>query len=321
VTFIWPLALLGLLLVPLAIAGYVLTQRRRSRYAVRFTNVDLLANLVDRVPSLRRHLPAALVLLALTALLVALARPQISVAVPRREATVMLAMDSSGSMNAHDVSPNREAAARSAALRFVRGLPRSFDVGVVTFASMAAVVSPPTRDRPTVEAAIGSLHAGGATALGDAIQLALEARPVDARRNPPAQQPPRVILVLSDGKNTQGHDPLEVAQEARRRKVPVYTIALGTAGGYVDVTGLDGTPQRVPVPPDPDTLRQVAAATHGQAFAAADEQTLHQVYARIASRVGHTTQQREVTAAFLGAGILLLLAGGTLSALWLSRLP
>ncbi len=169
-----PLYLLTLLAVPPVIAGYVLFQRRRARTAGRFASLDLLPNVVERSPGWRRHLPPAIFLVALAALLVGMARPQAIVSVRREEATVVLAIDTSRSMAATDVAPTRLAAARSAAKRFLEGVPVKYRVGVVAFASQAQVVAPATRDREIVRAALDALRPGEGTALGDAIARATD---------------------------------------------------------------------------------------------------------------------------------------------------
>ena len=168
-TFAEPVLLVALLGVPLAVLGYMYVQRRRSRYVVRFTNVDLLANLVPKTPAWRRHVPPALYVAAMAALVIALARPSAMVAVPREDATIILAMDTSGSMMATDVAPSRLASAKQAASAFVDQLPPTFQVGLVTFSTNAQVAVRPTTDRAEIHAALDSLVADGGTALGDAI--------------------------------------------------------------------------------------------------------------------------------------------------------
>jgi Ca-activated chloride channel family protein len=323
-TFAWPLALLGLALVPLALVGYLLVQRRRMRYAARFTNLDLLANVVAESPGRRRHLPPALALLALTALVVGLARPEVTMAVPREEATVVLAMDSSGSMTATDVDPDRMTAAREAASEFVDDLPEDFRVGVVAFSDQADVVAPPTRERSEVFDALGSLRARNGTALGDAIARSVELGrgSIDEDAASEDEDAPLVVLVLSDGANTTGdYDPLEAAALAADAGVPVYTVALGTETGvFQGPDGFGGT-RTIRVPPDPETLAAVAETTGGRFFEAPDGDELQAVYDEIGSQVGTTDEQREMSHLFAGAGGLLLLAGAALSALWFNRIP
>src|SRR6266542_3660101 len=251
-SFASPLALLALAAVPLTVVALLLAQRRRVRYAVRYPALDVLAQVVGQVPRWRRHLPAAVFLLAVAALLVGSARPVVRVPVPREEATVMLVLDVSGSMNATDVEPNRLEAARAAAGRFVDKLPAGFRVGVVSFSDAADTLVQPTTDRGAVEQALASLHADGATAMGDGLSVALDAierlgqQPGEAGASQQAQgqpHPPAVTLLLSDGANTSGSDPQQQAERARRLDVPVFTIALGTPGGVL--RGPSGQVQRL----------------------------------------------------------------------------
>ena len=324
-SFAWPLALLGLTVVALALVAYLVVQRRRRRYVVRFTNLDLLENVVAASPRWRRHVPAALTLLALSALVVGMARPQIAAAVPREEATVILAMDSSGSMTATDVPPDRMTVAREAASSFVEGLPDGFRVGVVSFSNEADVVVPPTADRDEALRGLGSLRADNGTALGDAISRSVDLG-VSSLDEPlseaGAEETPLVVLLLSDGANTTGdYEPLEAAQKAADAGVPVYTVALGTDEGTVQGPDGAGGYRTIRVPPDPETLAQVAEATGGTFFEAADEDALRSVYAEIGSQVGTEVEQRELTVAFTAAGAVLLLLGGAFSALWFGRIP
>jgi Ca-activated chloride channel homolog len=318
-----PLALAGLVVVPALLVGYAVVQRRRAKYALRFTNLDLIANLVDRAPGRRRHLPPLLLAAAVAALVVAVARPQVAVAVPQEEGTVILAMDSSGSMTATDVAPSRMAAARAAATTFVKGLPAGFSVGVVSFSDQADVVVPPTANRNEAVKALSQLRADNGTALGDAI-----ARSVDLgltavkNRKVTSSSAPLVVLVLSDGASTTGDfTPLEAAAKAAKAKVPVYTVALGTAAGTIEVTGPTGDVRVYRVPPEPATLAAVAKRTGGQFFAAPNAKQLASVYSRIGSQVGTKLEKRELTSWFAAGGAALVIAAATLSALWFNRLP
>ncbi len=255
-TFASPELLLLLLLVPVALVLYLLVQRRRAKYVVRFTNVDLLSNLVPKAPRWRRHVPTAFYLAAIAALAIALAKPSAVMNVPREEATVMLAMDVSRSMIATDVSPTRLDAAKQAAETFVKQLPAGFRVGLVAFSTDARLVVAPTTDRAQVQQALDNLQADGGTALGDAIVVSLQAT-ADARTTSattgtpapspspsasptpsadPAQPPLVATVLLSDGANSTGStEPLDAASQAAAANMPVYTIALGTQDGTVDV--------------------------------------------------------------------------------------
>ena len=344
-TFAEPLLLVGLLLVPLAIAAYLLIQRRRDRYAVRFTNVDLLSNLVPKTARWRRHVPPVLYLGAIAALVFALARPSMVVAVPREEATVILTMDVSGSMQATDVSPTRLAAAQKAASDFVDQLPAKFKVGVVAFSTSARVVASPTTDRAAIHAAIDGLKASGGTALGDAIALSLEtagvgstvsgagsvgnapvpdasAAPSPSSSTPVTDQPLVATVLLSDGKNSTGDlEPDAAAQQAAAAGVPIYTIALGTADGQVTVPDQNGQMHTLQVPPDSATLTSIAETTGGRFFEAPTSDDLAQIYQNLGSKVGYTQQEQEVTQWFAAAGLLLVVAGAGLAALWFNRFP
>jgi Ca-activated chloride channel family protein len=320
-TFQWPLLLWGLLLVPLLVFLYALLQRRRARYTVRFTNLDLLANVVPRTPGWRRHLPPILLLLALNSLMLGLARPQATVRVPEEEANVVLAVDTSGSMVAEDVSPDRLAAAEEAAGTFVDRLPEELRVGLVTFASQAQVLSAPTADHDSIHASLGSLGAEGGTAMGDGLLRATEISQQDGRatgQGGEGDDIPAAVVLLSDGANTSGEaEPAEAAARARELGVPVFTVALGTPDGTVE--GPDGQP--IEVPPDTATLRDVARTTGGEFFASSSEADLVRVYEDLGSRIGFVEEEQEVTIAFAGAALVLLATGGSLSALWFNRFP
>ena len=323
VTFLWPAALVGLVLVPLALLWYLLLQRRRDKYAVRFTNLDLLANVAPKRPGWRRHLPALLALLALTALVLGVARPQAAIKVPKRQATLILAMDTSASMTADDIDPTRLAVARAAARTLLESLPDQSRVGVVGFAQYAATISPVLSDKDAVLEAIDNVRPEGGTALGEAIDQSLEMGHA-ATGNAKASKengPPFAIIVLSDGASTTGRDPVNAAQRAKEAGIPVYTVALGTDSGTVEVTDEFGQTHIVPVPPDKETLRTIAETTGGKTYEAPTEEQLRSVYEEVATRVGYDERQRELTVAFTAAGGILLLLGAGLSALWFNRIP
>ena len=318
-SFEWPLALLALLVVPLLVVAYVLRERRRAAAAARFASIPLLPNLVERAPGRRRHLPPALMLLALSAMLVGVARPHATISVPREEATVVLAIDVSRSMTATDVRPSRLAAARAAALAFVRQAPAKFRIGLVSFESRALAAVPPTEDREPVEAGLAALRPGESTALGDAISLALDLASGSPRQRsgPPA---PAAVLLISDGAQTAGRAAAtQAAQRARSLRTPVYTIALGTPEGVVERTLVGGFREITRVPPQPEALRAVARASGGEFFAAADQERLRRVYERLGSRLGRRKQRREVSDLFSAAAAALVLGGGALSTLWFRR--
>jgi Ca-activated chloride channel homolog len=356
VTFLEPFLLLGLLLLPVLLGLYLWAQRRRQRYAVRFTNLDLLANLAPRRPAWRRHVPPVLYLAAIAALVVGLARPTMMVPVPREDATVILAIDVSGSMQATDVAPSRLDAARTAARDFVEQLPEGIRVGVVAFASRAITLVAPTADREPVEAALDGLEALDGTAMGDGLMQLLDlaeaiqtadqdaARPDDsdpdasmvpedtpapnATPSPdgagdPADEAPLVAgILLSDGANSVGvAQPLDAAERAAELNVPIYTIALGTADGQVTVRDESGQPITLDVPPDTETLAQIAEVTGASAFDAPSAADLSAVYDSLSSRIGTIDEEREVTAWFAAAALALIVVAAGASVLWFGRLP
>jgi Ca-activated chloride channel homolog len=317
VSFQAPLFLLALALLPLAILAYLAAQRRRRRFAVRFPALDTLAAVLPRRGGWRRHLPAALYGLALAALVVALARPEATIAVGRERASVVLATDTSGSMQATDVAPDRMTAVKRAGVQFLGAVPEEVRVGLVSFSSAAQTLQTPTTDRAALRAALGTLKPAGGTATGDALLAALRAvRPTRGDRTPAA------IVLLSDGKETTGRNSLEAANQARAAKVPVYTVALGTAAGSIEVKRRRGTGTlRQGVPPDPATLREIARRSGGRFFAAPDARNLATVYERLGSSVVKVDERQQVTAGFAGGALALVLVAGALSLLGSGRLP
>jgi Ca-activated chloride channel homolog len=315
-SFASPLWLLALAAVPLAVLAYVVAGRRRRRYAVRYTVVETLAGVAAALPQRRRHVPAVLAAIAIAGLVLALARPQMSVAVPVERASIMLVTDTSGSMNADDVDPTRIAAARRAAARFVDEVPARQRVGLVSFADGATVLQTPTEDRDAITTAIRSLRAQGATATGDGLNAALD----QLRARDGESQAPGAIVLLSDGKRTAGRDPIPVAREAARLGIPIYTISLGTPGGTVENPSQPWLPPQQ-VPPDAETMREIAQVARGQAFSVADADRLDRIYERLGSRLGTENEEREVTAAFAGGALLLLVAAVALGLRGRARLP
>jgi Ca-activated chloride channel homolog len=320
-TFGEPLALLGLALVPLAVLAYMSARRRRRRYAVRYTNIAVLAAVSGR--SWTRHVPPLLLLGALAALVVALAQPERTVATERREGTVVMVTDTSGSMLAGDVRPNRLTAAREAAITLAMKLPRQFRLGLVTFGSSAEQIVAPTTDREAVIAGLRAIRASGATAMGDALQLGLQAARQPITDDSGVQRRlPATIILLSDGKKTRGVDPLEAARRARAARVKVFTISLGTQQGVLTRPDPQGGGQlSEPVPPDVVTLQQIARTTGGRYFAAPDAERVRTIYESLGTRVSVRREKRQVTAAFAGGALALLLAGLVTGLLRNGRLP
>lgn len=311
---LWLLAVVVALVVV-----YLVLQLRRSRYAVRFTNLPLLEKVAPTRPGWRRHLPAGLFVIMMALLVVGFARPAAAVEVPRERATVIIAVDVSPSMGAQDVSPDRLAAARAAARDFAGLLPAEFNVGLVAFAGTAQVMVAPVTDRDALLAGIDGLTVGvtgqPGTAIGEAIAASLQAvRTVDSRGA--EDPPPARAVVLSDGANTTGREPEVAADEAASANVPVDTISVGTEDGVIEQDG-----QRQQVPVNGDTLRAVADGTGGSFHEAATANELRDVYADIGSSVGFRTEQQDVSHRFIGLGLLFGLATAGTSLLWFSRLP
>lgn len=314
-TFLSPSWLLLLVAVAALAAVYVLVQRRRQRYAVRFATLPLLEKVAPVRPGWRRHAPAAAFALAMTALALAAARPTADVRVPRERATVLVAVDTSLSMRAQDVDPDRITAARQAAAGFIEELPDRFNVGLVSFSGAASVVVAPTTDREALLAGIERLSLGNRTAIGEAVFTSLDAiRAVDAQAQ--TDPPPARIVLLSDGENTSGRPPGLAAEAASAAGVPVATIAYGTPEGTV----IDnGQPLRVPV--NAEALADLATATGGNAYRAESGQELADVYEDIGSSIGWRTEEREITSWLAVAGFLLGLLSAAFSLVWFNRLP
>ena len=271
-TFVYPIALVGLAVIPLIVLLYALNERRRRKSQAKFGNPALLPNVIDRSPGKLRLLPLAVLLVALAAMIIGVARPHATVSVPREEATVILAIDTSRSMKATDIQPTRLDAAKNVAKTFLTEVPEKFQIGVVGFSTRAAVGVPPTQDRALVEAALDALAPGEGTALGDAIALGI--RVGQPPPEPDGTVPPRSILMISDGFRDGGRvEPAAAAEEARAMGIPVYTVLVGTPNGVVEEELTGGFRRIIRVPPSPETLQQVSTATGGEFFAALDVET------------------------------------------------
>jgi len=321
VTAVWPSSFLApdrlwaLLAVAALVVAYALLALVRRRYAVRFTNLPLLDQVAPRRPGWRRHVAAGLFLLGAAAAVLAWSRPADEVLVPKERATVVLAIDTSLSMQATDVSPNRLEAAQQAALAFVEQLPPRINLGLVTFDGVARVRVTPTTDRLPVQRAIEGLELGPATAIGEAIFAGLDA--IESAPAADGEEPvPARMVVMTDGKTTVGRPDLDAAEAASQAEVPVSTIAFGTERGTIVIDG-----EIQPVPVDEEPLRLIAQQTGGQFFSAQSLDQLTAVYDDIGSSVGFDTEEREVTDRFVGIGLLLLLLSAGASLLWFQRLP
>ena len=318
-SFHWPLVLSALAVLPILVALYIDRDRRRVAAQARFGNPDLLPNVVDREPGRLRYLPPLVLLVALVFMIVGVARPHATVRVPREEATIILAMDVSRSMKATDIQPTRLDAARVAAKTFLDEVPEKFRVGVVSFATRAVVGVAPTEDRTLVTTALDTLKPGEGTAIGDAVALSLR---VGQPRGQTAEVPPRAIVLISDGARDGGQvDPGDAAQQAKRRGVPVYSVLVGTPDGVVEEELTGGFRRIIRVPPNPETLEQVAKTSGGEFFAAPDSAGLSRVYEELGSRLGTRNEDREVTDVFAGLAAALVLIAATISVVLFRRIP
>lgn len=340
-SFQWPWALAALLVVPLALAGFVWWQRRPSRYALAYPNLDVLASVAGGEREWRRWLAPALFLLALAAAAVALARPERPVTVQREQATIILAIDSSGSMLADDVKPSRLEAAKAAVTRFLAKLPPKYRVGMVTFAGDVQVVSQPTTDHELVRSSLDFLVPLRGTAIGDAVSRAAEVArdavgprserdlaSVGSSGRTAAEAPksgpssPAAVLLLSDGFQTAGLlQPLDGAARAKELGIPVYSIALGTDEGVLDFGGFPGEERRIPVPPDRETLRMIAEHTGGKYYDAPSAKALSAAYDDLGSLLATEPGKDEATHLFLALAALLTLAALGTTMVVSSRIP
>jgi Ca-activated chloride channel family protein len=310
-----PWLLLGLLAIPLLVGFYITSQQRRRAYAVRFTNLALLNQVMGKGPGFRRHLPAILFIAGVAGLLFSMARPQATIRVPKGQTSVMLAVDVSGSMAATDVQPTRIQAAIAAGRTLIDKLPGNAQVGLVIFNARAEVVAPLTTDKGSVKDALGSLVPGGGTAIGEAIQVAVAqlANIVDPN-GPKSQNYARVVL-LTDGSSNTGIDNATAAANAAQTRIPVDTIGIGQRNQTTMVHGtvVDGV--------DEQALQQISSATGGRYYYASDEGQLSKIYSDIGSRIGWVTTKLDLTVPVLAFGTIILVAGGLFSLRWFRLLP
>jgi Ca-activated chloride channel family protein len=314
-SFAAPLWLLTLAVVPAVAALYVLVRRRRAtRYAIRFPAVATVREVVAAMPSWERHVPTALALGAVALLGLALARPRVTDQIPTGQANMMLVTDHSGSMAAQDVQPDRLSAAVSAANTFIDQLPSTVRVGAIGFGTTPDAVQGPAANHAEARSLINSLVANGGTDTGDALQLALQ-----LLQGANAKHPPSAIVLLSDGQANAGPDPVVVSQEAKKDRIPIYTVALGTAGGVLPNPDPFAQPQ--PVPPDPQLMQEIARLSGGTAFNARSADELSSIYKKLGSQLSTVTRRKEITAWFAAAGVVLLMGAAVSSVRWSGRLP
>jgi Ca-activated chloride channel family protein len=318
--FVDPWWLCLLLPVALLVVGYWWAQRRRHRAVMRFTNLDLLEKVAPSGPTWRRHVPAALLGVALLLLTIGLAGPTAQTKVPRNRATVFLVIDVSLSMEATDVAPSRLAAAQDAASLFVQQIPPTINLGLESFAGTPAILVPPTTNRDDVIQQIRTLKLAESTATGEAIATALNG--IDAfNASIPGGEggpPPARIVLMSDGKQTVGRDEFEVATQAAQKHIPISTISFGTNYGSIV---LPGSSQRIPVPVADDALSEVAQLSGGNFYPAQNNLELHQVYDTLREQIGYQTVRADASKPWLALGTLLCLLATGLAVARGQRLP
>jgi Ca-activated chloride channel homolog len=321
VTFLASWRLVFIAAPVLLLLAYLLAQRSRRKAAVRFSSVDLLASVAPKRPGWQRHVPTAAFLAAIVVFVLAFAQPARLISIPKQRATVVLTLDTSGSMIATDVSPTRLAAAQQAAREFVKALPSGVQIGLVDFSTNASVLAAPTSDRGTVLAAIDSLQAGGGTATAAAIKLSVQTiAAVPAGKG--GQKTPGAVVLMSDGSPTIGENGMSpsdsVSTEAAAAKaagVKINTIAFGTSNGTVTIQG-----ELIPVPADPAAMGQIASATGGKTFTAQSADQLKSVYKEIGRVVGYNVQHRDISAWFIGVALALMVAAAAAALTWNQRL-
>jgi Ca-activated chloride channel family protein len=345
--FLWSPVLWLLVLVPLLIALYVWLQTRRNKYAVRYASLSLIKPSVPASARWRRYLPPALFFLALTVMFIALARPVALVRTPRQEGSIILALDSSLSMRAEDMNPNRFEAARTAARSFIEKRGAGAQIGLVAFAGSAAIVQLPTSDAGDLNFAINRLSMGRGTAIGEGILTSMDAiamadmdepapniiSSIDSEREvllqpvPPGTIIPHIVVLLTDGQNRNGIDPLEASAMAAERGVRVYTVGIGSreggfmpngfgGGGYGYGGGFGGGGRRQEL--DEETLKTIADETGGEYFYAANETELEKIYSNLGLNLVLKLEKLELTAWFTATAAVLLFAAFGLSMWWSS---
>jgi Ca-activated chloride channel homolog len=315
VTFQQPALLFGLLIIAALVGLYMLAQRRRKEFTLRFTDVALLQSVVGRSPGRRRHVPPILFLLGAAGLVVAMAQPILNLEVQRNDASVMLVIDTSGSMGATDVQPTRLDAARSAAHTLINQLPANDRIGLVSFSSAAILAAPLSDNHDAVSTAIDSLQVGGATATGDALQLAIGSLTSSAKATTAGSKPPAMIVLLTDGVTNRGSDPLQAAAQAKAAGITVQTVGIGTRNGSVQVLGRDvgGV--------DEAALTSIATATGGKYYFAEASGQLSQIYASLGNQFGWRPFRFDLTIPLIVIGTLVLVSGSVLSLWWFRVLP
>ncbi len=352
---LWPGFLLLLVLIPLLLGAYLWILRRKQRAAVTYSSLDLVRAALPKRSRWRRHIPVALFLLALTSLIAALARPVAEVQVPLSRTTIVLALDVSRSMCATDVEPNRLSVAQEAALTFIENQADGTQISIVAFAGFAEIIVPPTSDKAVLKAAVSNLTTSMGTAIGSATLKAIDAiagvnhsvapSGVDLGGERSEAEPaaelyqPDIIVLLTDGANTRGPDPLDVALQAADRQVRVYTIGFGTTeysemvctreqlgsaafgegfGGFRGFGGFSGGGGnfRRFLFIDEETLQGVAELTGGEYYRAENADQLYEVFRELPTQIVLQKEQTEISVGFAALGALLITLAVILGLLW-----
>jgi Ca-activated chloride channel family protein len=347
-TFLWMNALWLLLLVPVLVVAYLQLLRRKRAQGLRYANLPLVREAMGKGPGFRRHIPPLLFLAAFTLMLLAVARPAAVITLASKRATVMLAMDVSGSMRAKDVEPDRITASKAAAKEFIKGQPKDVRIGIVAFAGTAFLVQSPTTSRDDLNASIDRFELQRGTATGSGILVALQtlfpdeefdmgqprwgedtyggtplgdpstAKPKKPKPAPvpPGSYPSALIIVMTDGQTTTGPDPVDAAKQAADKGVRVFTVGFGSEDG--EIVGFGGWTMRAQL--DEESLKKVADLTKGSYFRATTAQELKKIYQGLNTRLIKERRETEITAFFALAAAILALAAATLSMLWFSRI-
>jgi Ca-activated chloride channel family protein len=353
-TFIWTEMLWLLLLVPLLVALY-LWALRRKKSSLRYGNLALVKQALGKSVGWRRHLPPALFLTAITILIFAVARPAAVIELASSRATVILAMDVSGSMRARDVEPSRMEASQQAAKNFIRDQPADVQIGIVAFAGAAVLVQTPTLDREALVAAVDRFDLRRGTAVGAGVLTSLATifpdqdfdelqgdNPFDALGMPsrgldsrpigqsdtlpkasvadhvpvePGSYQSAVVILLTDGATTVGPDPIAAGRLASEYGVRVFTVGFGSRDG--DVVDFGGRSMRAQL--DSESLQSIADLTRAQYFEAQSAADLNQVYSSLSTKLISEKKLTEIAFIFAGLGALAALLGAGLSVLWFGR--
>ncbi len=339
-SFIWPVMLVFLVLIPLFVVLYLALQRRRRRMMEKYGSLGFVQSASGRGPGLRRHIPPLFFLAGLTILFLSLARPETVVSLPRIEGTVILAFDVSGSMAADDLQPTRMEAAKAAARAFVERQPSTVQIGVVAFSDSGFSVQAPTNDQEAILAAIDRLRPQRGTSLARGIEASLNtiaiAQGQGGQGNDPAlsggptaeptptptpvpkgMYTPAVIVLLTDGENNVNPNPLVAAQAAADRGVRIYSVGIGSAAG--SILHIEGFTVHSRL--DEAALQQISQQTGGKYYNAENQQDLQSIYENLNPQLVIKPEKMEVTSLFAGASMVMLLMGGALSLLWFSRVP